>query len=369
MTRTVVHFSDSREFGGTEQIVLQLLAGLNRRHWRPVLIHQPAPGVAALVNGARALGIDSVSLPSFRGMRGLLRIPEIVRQFRSIRPAVVHAHLTHPLACKFGLLAAPLARVPVVVATAQLFIESPQGRAVWAQHRVVAAGVDRYIAVSEEVASQLRRRFGVDERKLRVVHNSIPVDLYLRDASADSRHELTGGTGQQVVLTVARLDRQKGHRCLLEAAAAVPNALFVFAGDGAERASLEREARGRGVAERVRFLGHRDDVPNLLASCDLFVLPSLHEGLPLAVLEAMAAGKPVVATGIGGTDEAVVDGETGLLVPPSNPDALAGAIRRVLGDDALGRRLGAAGRARASACFSSAAMVAQVAGVYDELLN
>jgi glycosyltransferase involved in cell wall biosynthesis len=368
MTRTVVHFSDSRQFGGTEQIVLQLLAGLDRQRWRPILMHQPAPGVAALVNGARSLGIERVPASSFGGMKGLVRIPQLVRQFRSIRPAVVHAHLTDPLACKFGLIAASLARVPVVVATAQLFMES-RGRAVRAQHRVVTAGVDRYIAVSAEVASQLRRRFGVDERKLRVVHNSTTVDRYMSDASAGSRHALTGGADQRVVLTVARLDRQKGHRCLIEAAAAVPNALFIFAGDGAERAALEREARGRGVAERVRFLGHRDDVPNLLASCDLFVLPSLYEGLPLAVLEAMAAGKPVVATAIGGTDEAVVDGVTGLLVPPSNPAALAGAIRRVLGDDALGRRLGAAGRVRASTCFSSAAMVAQVADVYDELLN
>ena len=146
-------------------------------------------------------------------MRGLVRIPEIVRQFRSIRPAVVHAHLTYPLACKFGLLAASLARVPVVVATAQLFMElrhrvAPSGRSIvsW------PPGVDRYIAVSEEVASQLRRRFGVHEHKLRVVHNSIPVDRYMGDASADVRRELTGGADQQVVLTVARLDRQKGHR-------------------------------------------------------------------------------------------------------------------------------------------------------------
>ena len=369
MTRTVVHFSDSRQFGGTEQIVLQLLAGLDRQRWRPILMHQPAPGVAALVNGARALGIERVAASSFGGIRGLARIPQLVRQFRSIRPAVVHAHLTDPLACKFALIAASLAGVPVVVATAQLFMESPNGRAVWAQHRVVAAGVDRYIAVSEEVASQLRRRYGVPDRKLRVVHNTIPVDEYLREPSADSRHQLTGGVDRQIVLTVARLDRQKGHRCLLEAAAAVPDALFVFAGDGAERASLECEARVHGVAERVRFLGHRSDVPALLASCDLFVLPSLYEGLPLAVLEAMAAGKPVVATAIGGTDEAVVDGETGILVPPSNPAELAGAIRRVLGDAALGRRLGAAGQARALTCFSSAAMVAQVAEVYDQLLN
>ena len=122
-----------------------------------------------------------------------------------------------------------------------------------------------------------------------------------------------------IVLTVARLDPQKGHRYLLAAATEVPEAVFALVGEGGERAALENQARTLGVAERVRFLGHRDDVPELLAACDLFVLPSLYEGLPLSVLEAMAAAKPVVATAIDGTTEAVVHEVTGDPGPTRRP--------------------------------------------------
>ena len=123
------------------------------------------------------------------------------------------------------------------------------------------------------------------------------------------------------------------------------------------------------MSNRVIFLGYRDDVCDLLSSCDLFVLPSLFEGLPLSVLEAMAAGKPVVATAIGGTDEAVVHGETGLLVPPANPAALAKAMRMVLSDHVMSRRLGAAGRARAHQEFSTETMVQRITKIYGELLE
>jgi len=123
------------------------------------------------------------------------------------------------------------------------------------------------------------------------------------------------------------------------------------------------------VAERVRFLGHRDDVPALLAASNAFVLPSLFEGTPLALLEAMAAGKPVVTSAIAGVDEVVGDGETGLLVRAGDPEALAEALRRVVGDAELRARLGAAARRRAEAEHSAASTTRKVTAVYDELLR
>jgi len=119
---------------------------------------------------------------------------------------------------------------------------------------------------------------------------------------------------------------------------------------------------------QVKFLGFRDDVADLLSVCDLFVLPSLFEGLPVSVLEAMAAGKPVVATRIGGTDEAVEDGRTGILVPPRDPAALAGAIRTMLSDLPAARRMGEAGRMRVRHEFTAEAMVARTTKIYEELL-
>jgi glycosyltransferase involved in cell wall biosynthesis len=148
----------------------------------------------------------------------------------------------------------------------------------------------------------------------------------------------------------------------------VPEATFVLAGDGPLRPRLEELARSLGLAERVLFLGHRDDVPALLASCDLFVLPSLYEGLPLSLLEAMASGRPAIATDVPGSNEVVHHAESGLLVPRADPLALADAIRRLLADPAAAERLARAGRARVDRDFSVERMVRGVEAVYDQLL-
>lgn len=368
MTRTVVHFVDTDTFGGSEQALLHLLAGADRGRWRPVLFHHPAPGIARLLEGAAAAGIAVREIPRVSDGNVARRLPGFVRALAAERPAVFHAHLNWPLACKFGLVAARIRRVPAVVATAQLFVEALVNRSVRFQQRIVSAGVHRYLAVSQEVARRLAASFGIPQRKLRVVYNGIDPGPFGGHPDLRLRASLAGDPQRPLVLTLARLAPQKGLDTLLAAARLVPDAVFAVAGDGPDRAALEAHARTLGLADRVRFLGHRRDVPALLDSCDLFVLPSLFEGLPLAVLEAMAAGKPVVASRIGGTDEAVVDGVTGLLEPPSDPTALAQAIRTVLADPPLASRLGAAGRARLHAEFSAQRMVSAVEASYDELL-
>ena len=178
-------------------------------------------------------------------------------------------------------------------------------------------------AVSHEVAQRLGQTFRIPARKINVVYNGVPISSFNRPANAALRIALTGSAGKPIVLTTARLAEQKGLCYLLKAAALVPEAIFVLAGEGPERANLEAQAGELGLNERVLFVGYRQDVPDLLASCDLFVLPSLFEGLPLSILEAMAANKPVVASAIGGNDEAIFHRETGLLVPPADPPAAA----------------------------------------------
>src|SRR5262249_5244968 len=143
------------------------------------------------------------------------------------------------------------------------------------------------------------------------------------------RERLGAGPERPVVLTLGRLDAQKGYPVLLEAAAQLPDADFAVAGEGPERDVLEDLAGRLGIADRVHFLGHRTDVPELLAAADVFALPSLYEGSSLAVLEAMAARRAVVSSAVGGTEELIEDGESGLLVPPGDAAALAGAIRRL----------------------------------------
>lgn len=362
--RTVVHFTDSSGFGGAEQALLILMAGLKRQGWRSVLMYHASPGIAPLIEGVTELGVELWPVPRMPdGLQGARRVWPFSRELRARRPDVFHAHLTWPLACKFGLVGAIIARVPAIVATVQLYVEFPLDASIFVQQRLIAAGVGRYVAVSHEVARRLIRKLRWPARKVQVIRNCVSAAAH----DPNCAHPIERA-GRPVVLTVARLDEQKGHRYLLEAAAQVPEAQFVLAGDGPLRASLEAQTRSLGVEERVKFLGYRSDIADLLADCDVFVLPSLYEGLPLSILEAMSAGKPVIATQIGGTDEVVIAGETGLLVPPANPTALAAAIRSVLTDRSLAQRLASAGRARVEQEFSAARMIQQVIDVYDGLL-
>jgi glycosyltransferase involved in cell wall biosynthesis len=257
--------------------------------------------------------------------------------------------------------------VPAVVASAQLFIDGPRRARAALWHAVLARCIDRYIAVSQHVAERLRERLGLPAARIRVIPNAVPVG---RPARRDVRlrASVAGDPGRPLVLTVARLHAQKGLPYLLRAASAIPDAVFAIAGEGEEREALESLARSLGIAERVRFLGHRRDVAALLAACDVFVLPSLYEGLPLSVLEAMAAGAPVVATDIGGTNEALTNDDTGVLVPPADAAALARAIQALLADRERARRLAAAARQYVRRHHSAAAMADDVGRVYEELL-
>jgi glycosyltransferase involved in cell wall biosynthesis len=261
------------------------------------------------------------------------------------------------------VMAAWLARVPAMVGTAQLYLP-PDGTR---QPRIMLRPLRRILAVSDEVRRGYAGALRVPASRLAVVRNAIRVPPPGRLGDPALRAALVRGRPEYVVLTPARLHAQKGHAYLIAAAVQVPDATFVLAGDGPLRGELEARARELGVADRVLFLGERTDVPDLLAAADLVVLPSLFEGLPVSVLEAMAAERPVIATAIGGTDEAVAHERSGLLVPARDPEALASAIRRVRSDAVLSRRLAQAGRERVEREFSSAVTARQVMEIYDEV--
>lgn len=367
--RTVVHFSDSESFGGTERALLHILAGLDRARWRPVLFHVAARGATQLSDEAAALG---VAVRAFRPARtfagGVASVPIIAHALSREDASVFHAHQTWSLSCRYSIVAAALARVPAIVASAQLFVEMPEIMAINAQHALLTRCMDRHLAVSQHVASRLHDRFGVSKERITVIPNAVVISELPRP-NASLRAELAGGDGTRpIVLTVARLDPQKGIVYLLRAAAEIPDVVFAIAGDGPERDSLHALARSLGLEDRVRFLGHRQDVPALLAACDVFVLPSLYEGLPLSVLESMAAGIPVIATDIGGTREAVRDGETGTLIPACDASALASAIRATLADLSKARQLAFNARAYVQTEHSASAMVRRVSRLYDEML-
>ncbi|MFC1806630.1 glycosyltransferase family 4 protein [Planctomycetota bacterium] len=214
---------------------------------------------------------------------------------------------------------------------------------------------DRYITPSEATRQALLRAGYFTADRIRAIPNGVCFPPEAPGVRERVRSELALGDGPVLIVT-SRLHHQKGHRHLFDAAALLredfPALCLLVVGEGRQRAEVEAHARRAGVAAAVRFLGFRADVTDLLRAADLFVLPSLLEGLPHTVLEAMAVGLPVVGTAVDGVAEAVADGETGLLVPAADPKALAGAIGRLLADPPLAARMGRAGRERVAADFA-----------------
>jgi glycosyltransferase involved in cell wall biosynthesis len=295
----------------------------------------------------------------------------LARLLRRARVDVLHTH-TALAANVLSRIAGRLAGIAVV---SHIHIENHfrPNRVARAVHttldNVTARLAARVLAVSRSTRDALVQQ-GYPWQLVEVVHNGIDVEAQARRRGEGLRIELGVPAGATLVGEIGRLCDVKGQRELIEAAVLVSGVHVVLVGDdleqgGAYSALLEELARERGVAGRVHLLGYRADAGELLDQLDILVLPSWIEGLPGVVLEGMAHSKPVIATPVGGTPELVVDGESGLLVPPRNPVALAEAIRSLVSDPDRAKRLGTAGRERAEREFSETAMTARVLEVYD----
>ena len=221
----------------------------------------------------------------------------------------------------------------------------------------------RMVAVSEDCRKFLSDNVGVPPKNILTIYNGIPTEGYEQSSSirANIRSALGVTTNQPVIGTVGNLYTVKGQTFLLQAMSSVvrhwPDCRLIIAGRGELESVLKKEAKELGIERNVLFLGYRADIPELLQAMDIFVLPSLSEGLSLSILEAMAAGKPVVATEVGGNPEVIADSKTGYLVPPGNPGALAEKLMALLQNPTLAREIGKCARARAIQHFGLSAMV------------
>lgn len=299
----------------------------------------------------------------------------LARLLRTERVDVVHAHQYTPF---FYALASRLAgrQRPV------LFTEHgrhqpdyPRPKRMLA-NRLLLSRRDRVVGVGAAVRRALIDNEGLPARRVGVLYNGIDVDAFAAAGATsgsrlDARQELGVGPDDFVLLQVARLDYLKDHATAVRTLARVcerePNARLVLVGDGPERSGIEAQVRNLNLGDKVRFLGTRQDVGRLLHGADVFLLTSVSEGIPLTVIEAMAAGLPVVATDVGGMSEVVVDGATGFLAPAKDDAALAERILRLAGDPALRGQMGTAGRARAKQHFDEPRMCDDYGRLYREL--
>ena len=356
----VFHIDAERGFSGGEVQVFLLLEGLRERGWDPVLACPPGSAAAAR---AADLGLRVAAIR----MRSDADLPAVGKLRRAIRDAgaqLVHMH-TGRATWLGGLAARPLG-VPTV-STRRM--DRPVRRNL--RNRLVYGRlVDRAVGIAPAV-SRLLREGGVDAGKIRTIWSAVdPTRVEARRARAEVRAQLGAREGDVVLLTTATLVPRKGIDVLLQALRRLDDRFrLAVAGDGPERAALEAEAARLALSGRVSWLGRWDAVGDLLSAADISVLPSRAEGLGIAALEAMAAGLPIVASRVGGLAEAVVDGQTGVLVAPGEPDALAAALTRVGLDPDLAARLGAAGRARIEAEFLPARMVEGYDRLYRELIG
>ncbi len=368
----VLHLIETGGPGGAERMLVHLASGiapdfrshaaLLREGWLAASLRRHGVPVTLL-----RYGRDRAPAR----LRSLATLQDVLRLVRGERVALLHTH--EFFMNLLGLLVSRATGIPQVATVhgKNYYGDRWRRRAIY---RLVGRFTGALVAVSEDIGAFLADRVGVAPGHIRVVPNGVPLPpAASRERILRGRRDLGVEDDAPVVIAVGSLYPVKGHVHLVEAARAildrVPRAQILLVGGGGLRESLEARARANGVADRVRLLGHRDDVADLLALSDVFVLPSLSEGTPLALLEAMAAGLPAVASRVGGVGAVIEPGITGILVPPADSHALAEGITGLLEDRDRARAMGRAAREAVGRRFSSAAMLGAYQALYRRLLE
>lgn len=364
----VLHVIHDLGFGGAQRVLADLVLGRHEDRFDAAVV-----SLFAACDGVARRALESAGVPvHFLDKKpgfDVQALKKLGRVIRDWKPDVVH---THGYVVRYAWPWRALGFVPRLVHTVHNMAEQDSGRPYWTTSLCYRLGVNT-VAVGEVVAESVKRLHGVSVRK--VIFNGIEVKKY-RAASA-RRKELRTAWGAEdrdvVFVCVASLTPKKNHVLLLTAFAAlqesVADARLVLVGDGDQRAALEAEIERLGIAGQVRLLGNRDDVADVLSAADVFVLSSDKEGVPLSAMEAMAAGKPVVATRVGGTSEVVRDFVDGLLVEAGDADGLAEAMRCMAADPARRSVMGSAAFRRAEAEFGVQRMIERYEAFYDEVVG
>lgn len=360
----VVQITETLLVGGMEQVVVSLCQAMDRSRWAPHVVCLKAAG--PLADACAAIGVP-VYVVTDHLRNPYLAFTEVARYLRRIKAGVVHTHNTSGFI--WGGLGVLLAGTP-------RWIHTEHGRAYpdrkrhtiperWLSHRA-----DAVVGVSDQATADLTHWVGIAPEKLVTIANGVPSSRIPEPDRPGARAALGLSADAVVIGTVARLLPEKGIDRLLRSFAIVhaanPAAQLVVCGDGDARASLEALAVSLGIAPAVQFTGMRLDATKLLAAFDVFALSSVREGLPMALLESLAAGVPIVSMTVGGVARAVRPGQTGVLVPDGDEAALAAALLDVLANPAELARLGANGRRVFREEFTAESMLARYEALYHD---
>lgn len=375
----IVHVLDHLNIGGMETVAVNLIEhSSSRYHHCVVCLRGWAEG--GLLGRLEKLGVPVTSVDKKPG-KDLVAYVRLRNMLHKLQPDIVH---TYNIGAIDAAICARLAGVRHVVhAEHGRDAADPHGHNTkyrWFR-RLLSPLISAFVPVSEDLARWLAQDIRISQKKIHLIYNGIDVERYQPDSLNDSPLPPDfAQRGSVIIGTVGRLDPVKGFDVLLEAfasllsrqqeaAASATDLRLVIIGDGQQYTALERRVSELGIAPFVWLAGERDDIPQLLQAMDVYVCSSIAEGMALTILEAMAAGLPIVATEVGGNPELIVADETGQLVPASDSTALAQVLEKQVAQPVLLQEQGAAGRTRAHALFSIDAMVSGYCGLYDELLG
>ena len=366
----ILLLSTSMGMGGADQQLLSAAIGLrDRGHEVRIVSLTPLGEMGAR---ARAAGLSTESLGMQRGIADPRGLTRLVRLVRAWRPAVLHSHMLHAnLMARAVRLFAP---VPAVVSTIHNIYEG--GRLRMLGYRLTNGLVDHVTIISQAAADRFVREGIVPASLLEVVPNGVDTDRY-RSVPPGARERLRQSVGlgaEFAWLAVGRFEAAKDYPNMLRAFARVreeqPGAVLLLVGRGSLQAETEALAATLGLEGRVRFVGTREDVPEFMTVADGYVMSSAWEGMPMVLLEAAAAGLPIVATRVGGNQEVIRDGATGFLVPPGDDGALGAAMLRLMALPETERRaMGARGRDHVRQHYGLGRVVDRYEAVYREVLR
>jgi glycosyltransferase involved in cell wall biosynthesis len=366
----VLQLTSSLGFYGAEQMIMTLITALDRGSFdvRLATLEKKRASSTAIVSAARAAGIDAVTLPC-QGWLDWNAIQALKSLVEEEKIEILHCH--EPKSRLYGAVVSRMTGIPMI-ATHHLWTgQNLRTRLVESIDAAVLHGCDKVIGVSSSVAESMRRVL-VSSRRIEVIPNGINLGSFEDELQNDEvRASLGIPRGVPVIGAVGRLDIQKAHERLIEAAREVTdagqNAVYVIFGEGVERPHLESLVRELGLTGRVLLPGYRKDIRPYLAMMDVFAMPSRREGTPMALLEAMAMKKPVVATAVGGVPDVLRNGIDGIMLP-ENGDGLGDALLKLLRDPACASQMARSGRRRVETEFSSLRMAGRYEDVYRRCL-
>lgn len=354
--------------GGAEVQLYELVKGLNKERFDPMVVSLSEGGYWA--DKIRKSGVELIELPRKQHAE-FGRLFKLIRIFREKKPDIVHTYMY--AANSYGRIAAILTRVPVIIASERnsAEIDKDKTRTEIYLDKLLAVFTSAIICNSSNAAKSLVNRYSFNDNKIFTIHNGIDSDKFSKRADFDNQRKLA----KKVVGTVGRLYPQKNHQLFLDAARILVEKIededlkFLIIGEGPLKDELKSYAKKLGIDGKVIFTGSRDDVPDLLPMMDVFALTSNWEGLSNAIMEAMASGLPCVVTDVGGNSELVVDGETGFVVPPNDPEILAQKVLYLLENEELAREMGERGRQIVENKFDIKQMVWQYSNLYMKKLE